>query len=160
MATIIAMIAPMKMVPQKRGIAPKAPDEPAWSARNQVVKCTLAAPTPQYRYLRFASTKVGQGEGTVHVNEVQYFGTFTADPVAAEFKITGFSGTPNSANLSLTWASQPGETYRIDYSTTLNGGFAGTAASGVSAEGGSTTTHVFPNPQPGAPRLFFRVEKP
>ena len=131
-----------------------------WSARNQVVKCTLAAPTPQYRYLRFASTKVGQGEGTVHVNEVQYFGTFTADPVLAEFKITGFSGSPNAANLSLTWTSQPGETYRIGYSTVLDGSFAGTAAGGVAAEAGSTTTHVFPNPQPGQPRLFFRVEKP
>src|SRR4028119_1120356 len=35
-ATTIAMIAPMKMVPQKSGIAPKAPDEPAWSARMAV----------------------------------------------------------------------------------------------------------------------------
>ena len=32
-ATIIAMIAPMKTVPQKSGIAPNAPEEPAWSAR-------------------------------------------------------------------------------------------------------------------------------
>ena len=29
MATIIAMIAPMKIVPQNKGIAPNAPDEPA-----------------------------------------------------------------------------------------------------------------------------------
>ena len=29
----MAMIAPMKIVPQKSGIAPNAPDEPAWSAR-------------------------------------------------------------------------------------------------------------------------------
>ena len=131
-----------------------------WSARNQVVKCTLAAPTPQYRHLRFVSTKVGQGEGTVHVNEVQYFGTFTADPVEAEFKIISFSGGPGAANLSLTWASQPGEVYRIGYSTLLDGAFTGTAASEVPAEAGNTTTHVFPNPQPGTPRLFFRVEKP
>src|SRR3546814_6852685 len=33
MATIMAMIAPMKMVPQNSGIAPNAPDEPAWSGR-------------------------------------------------------------------------------------------------------------------------------
>ena len=33
MATIIAMIAPMKTVPQNRGIEPNAPDDPAWSAR-------------------------------------------------------------------------------------------------------------------------------
>jgi len=131
-----------------------------WSARNQVVKCTLAAATPQYRFLRFASTKVGQGEGTVHVNEVQYFGTFTADPVAAEFKITGFTGSPSAANLSLTWTSQPGDTYRIGYSTSLGDSFTGTAASGVPAEAGSTTTHTFPNPLPNAPQLFFRVEKP
>ena len=33
MATIMAIIAPMKAVPQNSGIEPKAPDEPAWSAR-------------------------------------------------------------------------------------------------------------------------------
>ena len=33
MATIIAMIAPIRIVPQNRGIEPNAPDEPAWSAR-------------------------------------------------------------------------------------------------------------------------------
>ena len=33
MATIMAMIAPMKAVPQNSGIEPNAPDEPAWSAR-------------------------------------------------------------------------------------------------------------------------------
>ena len=33
MATIIAMMAPMNAVPQNRGMDPKAPDDPAWSAR-------------------------------------------------------------------------------------------------------------------------------
>ena len=33
MATIIAMIAPIRIVPQNSGIEPNAPDEPAWSAR-------------------------------------------------------------------------------------------------------------------------------
>ena len=33
MATIIAMIAPIRIVPQKSGMEPNAPDEPAWSAR-------------------------------------------------------------------------------------------------------------------------------
>lgn len=131
-----------------------------WSARNQVVKCTLPATTPPYRYLRFACTKVGAGEGTVHVNEVQYFGTFTADPVAGSFKIIQLSGGPSSPNLSLTWESQPGDSYRIGYSTSLGDDFIGTAASSIPAEAGSTTTHSFPNPQPGAPSLFFRVEKP
>ena len=36
MATIIAMIAPMNAVPQNSGIEPKAPDDPAWSARSAV----------------------------------------------------------------------------------------------------------------------------
>lgn len=131
-----------------------------WSARNQVVKCTLPATTPAYRYLRFACTKVGAGEGTVHVNEVQYFGDFTPDAVAGPFRIVSMSGGPNSPSLSLTWESQPGESYRIGYSTSLGDGFIGTAASSVPAEAGSTTTHSFPNPQPGAPNLFLRVEKP
>ena len=39
MATIIAMIAPMKIVPQNKGIEPNAPDEPAWSAR--IATCGL-----------------------------------------------------------------------------------------------------------------------
>ena len=131
-----------------------------WSARNQVVKCTLAAATPQYRYLRFACTKVGVGEGTVHVNEVQYFGTFTADPVATEFRITGFTGAPGAGNISLTWLSQPGDTYRITYSTSLADGFTEIAAGSISASAGSTTTRSFPHPMPGQPRLFFRVAKP
>ena len=33
MATIMAMIAPMKAVPQNNGTDPNAPDDPAWSAR-------------------------------------------------------------------------------------------------------------------------------
>lgn len=131
-----------------------------WSARNQVVRCTLPAATPDYRYLRFASTKVGVGEGTVHVNEVQYFGTFTADPVGPEFRITSFTGAPGPGNISLTWLSQPGDTYRITYSASLADGFAATAATGISASAGTTTTHSFPNPQPAQPRLFFRVENP
>ena len=36
MATIMAMIAPMNAVPQNSGIDPKAPDDPAWSARMAV----------------------------------------------------------------------------------------------------------------------------
>jgi hypothetical protein len=35
MATIMAMIAPMKIVPQNKGTEPNAPDEPAWSARKR-----------------------------------------------------------------------------------------------------------------------------
>jgi hypothetical protein len=33
MATIMAMIAPMKAVPQNSGIEPNSPDDPAWSAQ-------------------------------------------------------------------------------------------------------------------------------
>ena len=36
MATIMAMIAPMKVVPQNKGTDPNAPDDPAWSARSAV----------------------------------------------------------------------------------------------------------------------------
>ena len=45
MATIMAMIAPMKIVPQKSGIAPNAPDEPAWSAR--IAVCGLQVESEQ-----------------------------------------------------------------------------------------------------------------
>ncbi|WP_035604153.1 hypothetical protein [Haloferula sp. BvORR071] len=131
-----------------------------WSTRNQVVKCTLPAATPQYRYVRLACTKVGVSEGTVHLNELQLFGTLTADAVAADFKILGITGGPTSSTLTLTWTSQPGSTYRIGYSASLGDAFVGTAASGVPAGAGSTTTYSFPNPLPGSQHLFFRVEAP
>ena len=131
-----------------------------WTSRNQVVKCTLAQASPKYRYLRFHCSKA-VADNSLHLNEIEYFGNFTADPVAGDFKIVSFSGGPQSPTFSLTWASQPGQTYRIGYSTTLGDNFVGTAAQDVAADaGGTTTTHVFTNPQPGAPRLFFRVEKP
>lgn len=129
-----------------------------WSARNQVVKCTLASTTPKYRFVRFHCTKAG--ENTFHLNEIEYFGTFTADPVLEAFKIISMTGGPSSANYSLTWTSQPGSNYRIGYSTTLADSFIGDAAVNVPAEAGSTTTHSFPNPAPNAPQIFFRVEKP
>jgi hypothetical protein len=131
-----------------------------WKLRGQVIKCTLAAPTAQYRYLRFACTRAGQGEGTAHVYELQYFGTLTPDAPSSDFRITGFTGGPGTGDISLTWTSQPGDTYRIAYSTSLADGFTSTAASNIPAGAGGTTTHSFPNPLPAAPRLFFRVEKP
>ncbi|MCB1130294.1 MAG: discoidin domain-containing protein [Verrucomicrobiae bacterium] len=133
------------------------------ATRNQVIECTLPAASPKYRYLRFACTKVGAGEGQVHINEIEYFGTFTPDVVApsGEFKITSLVGGPLDASLTLTWTSTPGESYRIGWSTSLLDGFVGTAASGVSADAvESTTSHTFANPMPGAPKLFLRVEKP
>jgi hypothetical protein len=45
MATIMAMIAPMKIVPQNKGIEPNAPDEPTWSAR--IAVCGLQCSAEQ-----------------------------------------------------------------------------------------------------------------
>jgi hypothetical protein len=131
-----------------------------WTARNQVILCELAQATPQYRYIRFLCTRTV--DGPVHLNELEYFGTLTPDTEGpGELKITGFTGAPGAGNISLTWTSQPGQNYRIVYSTTLADGFPGVVAGNLPAAAASTTTtHVFPNPLPAAPKLFFRVEKP
>lgn len=129
-----------------------------FTARYQVIRCTLADTAPAYRFLRFECTNAGS-ENQVHLNEIEYFGTFTPDLVAAPFRIVSLVGGPDDMDLTLTWNSQPGATYRIGYSATLSDGFAGTAAADVPADAvQGTTSHTFPNPTPGASPLFLRVE--
>ncbi len=79
-------------------------------------------------------------------------------PADPNFRITGLSRDAVSGNLTLTWNSTTGETYDIRYATGLSG-FTGEAANNIAASAGLSTTHTFPSPVPGAPRLFFRVSR-
>lgn len=129
-----------------------------FTARLQVLECVPATASPAYRYLRFECTRAGS-ETQFHINEIEYFGNFTPDAPSADFRILSLVGGPDDADLTLTWSSEPGESYRIGYSTSLGDGFSGTAAPAVPADAvKSTTTHTFPNPAPGASPLFLRVE--
>ncbi|MCP5545206.1 MAG: hypothetical protein H7A49_15025, partial [Akkermansiaceae bacterium] len=71
-------------------------------------------------------------------------------------KTSSISPAANTATLS--WASSPGWRYRVTASADLNG-FPHTAASGIDAQGGTTSaTFPFPAALENSPKAFFRVE--
>lgn len=74
--------------------------------------------------------------------------------------ITELSYDPTSDKLTLEWTSTPGETFAVFFSRDLLT-FPADIADGIPAAGdGNTTTFgPFDNPDPGATKLFFRVEK-
>jgi len=59
--------------------------------------------------------------------------------------------------ITLTWTSKEGETYGLFYSTDL-ADFGSDVDDSVPSQG-ETTTLTFSNPEPGEPRLLFRVEE-
>ena len=64
-----------------------------------------------------------------------------------------------NGEFTLVWDSIPGRTYTILFNRDLNGplGSWGDIGDDFEADAGETTTLTFPNPDPGANRLFFIV---
>jgi hypothetical protein len=89
--------------------------------------------------------------------EIQFDGVFT-NP-SPSIPILDFFRSPGTNEFTLTWASAPGEVFRIAYSTDMSG-WTGTVADFIGAGAGDSTTQTFGNPLPAEPKLFFRVEKP
>ena len=58
--------------------------------------------------------------------------------------------------ITLTWNSSTGANYGIYYDTDL-ATFDSDVEDSLPSQGDGTTSHTFPNPEIGAPRLFFRV---
>ena len=58
--------------------------------------------------------------------------------------------------IELTWNSRPGKTYGIFYSLNLED-FDADVDDGIIGEEGETTSYSFENPEPGVPKIFFRV---
>lgn len=80
-------------------------------------------------------------------------------PVESNFAITSVSRNGTTGEITLSWNSEPGASYQILYSETLDA-FNGVAAQNVSGAANATvTTHTFANPAPAASRLFFRVKR-
>ena len=78
----------------------------------------------------------------------------------APFAISDWSYNAGTGQFTLRWPSTPGQTFAIRYSTNLSSWAANVALSIPAAGAGATsTTYSFPNPQPGVPRLFFRVTR-
>lgn len=76
---------------------------------------------------------------------------------ADDFAITAVNRNTATGEITLTWQSEPSASYQIRYSENL-ATFDGVAVATVNgAANATTTTHTFANPNPSAPRLFFRV---
>jgi hypothetical protein len=85
-----------------------------------------------------------------------YAALLNTTPVApGPFVITGISRNTITGAITLTWSSDDGATYRIDYSETP-GTFPHTAVAGIPATLGGTTSRTFAAPST-AERLFFRI---
>ena len=127
-----------------------------WTARVQVVRGQLAAPSPAYRYIRYECTLAASSQHAL--GELELFGTLTLDP-SQKFNATRVSRDAQTGALSLTWESEPGRNYRVEYSTTPDS-FTLRAVEGIPASAPGTITSVtFSNPIPGAERLFLRVAR-
>ncbi|MES2709886.1 MAG: discoidin domain-containing protein [Verrucomicrobiota bacterium] len=131
-----------------------------WTERLQVIKFTLGAPSAAYKYIQYAVTAAAPGLAAHAVGEIEYFGGGGGGPAVPGFSITGISRNPATGAITLTWSSIPGKTYAVKYSTSLTSfpGDLGVTLEAAAAPA-ATTSHTFPNPQPGAGRLFFRVEQ-
>jgi hypothetical protein len=77
------------------------------------------------------------------------------------FEITRIVRHPETAELTLTWRSTPGETYGLQWSPDLKTFYPGLSQSIMAHPTGDLTTFgPFPAPSPGAARLFLRVGPP
>ncbi len=127
-----------------------------WTARLQVIKFTLSTPSAPWKYIRYQVTATG---GTEHaLGEIEYFGSeIVTDP---DFVISNITRNPVTGAITLTWASHPGESFNIKYSTDPVS-FPGDVGVVLPASGGAatTTSHTFANPLPAAERLFFRIQR-
>lgn len=95
--------------------------------------------------------------GFIGVTEV----AVTTGSISLEVTNISFSPPPagnSNGQFILTWSSSPGNTYSIIRSSDL------TSSSWIEVDdsvpsGGSSTTHTFEHPVPGAEKLFFRISK-
>ncbi|MCU0781964.1 MAG: lamin tail domain-containing protein, partial [Akkermansiaceae bacterium] len=77
------------------------------------------------------------------------------------FAITEIVRDPVTGGITLTWRSQPGEVYGLQWSSNLQTFYPGISqAIPAQATGKLTTFGPFPSPAPNAERLFLRVGPP
>jgi hypothetical protein len=82
------------------------------------------------------------------------------NPFEGGFRILEITHDPAADEFTITWTSKPGKSYVLLFDTDL-GGFEYDIDDGITAEQGSETTTFgpFPNPEPGALSVFFRVQQ-
>ena len=83
---------------------------------------------------------------------------YVGKPPAPAFRITDIVYDPVADQFTLTWLSEPGATYGLFFDTDL-AEFDSDYDDGIESGGETTTFGPFDNPRPGAPRIFFRVQK-
>ena len=91
--------------------------------------------------------------GAHEIGELEYFGEVGA---GALNEIVEINYEKDTENIELTWNSRPGKTYGIFYSLNLED-FDADVDDGIIGEEGETTSYSFENPEPGVPKIFFRV---
>ena len=84
------------------------------------------------------------------------FGLNIGPPLALPFSITAYALSADRSQMTLTWQSVAGASYRIHRSTSLSTGTWPTLATGVASQGSTTTRTV---PTGGGGRQFFTVER-
>jgi len=119
-----------------------------WSSRNEVLEFTLPSPAAPYSFIRY--TVMSSGIANHALNEIEYFGS--AAPLS--FEITDIQLNENGT-ISLSWDSREGGNYALFFSPDL-ADFGSDIDDSIESMGDSTT-YTFPNPLPGADRIFFRV---
>jgi hypothetical protein len=92
---------------------------------------------------------------TYWTNAPFYFDNFRLIDTAPRYtQITAESYNSGTGQFTLTWLSEPSQTYTIQFSATVNGSFATTLASGVPSGGDYTTTTVT---TPGGAAGYLRI---
>jgi hypothetical protein len=88
-------------------------------------------------------------------NDPFYFDNFRLIDTAPRYTvITAESYNSGNQHFTLTWLSEPSQTYTVQYSANLTGGFATTLATGVPSGGDYTTTTVT---VPGGAAGYIRI---
>lgn len=98
------------------------------------------------------------------------FGQLTPDTAEPEggFELTGFSyNSPSEGHVALSWSSRPGHSYAVFYTPDLADLLAGGDVNEAILDNGpfdqnpleGQMTFEFPDPEPGARRLFFSVHE-
>ena len=80
---------------------------------------------------------------------------------SSEFVITAFSYSPTTDEITLSWPSGAGESYRVAWSLDL-ADWSNTLATAIPPDAGATTTRIFdltPAGLSAESQAFFRVEK-
>jgi hypothetical protein len=126
-------------------------DEPIWKADLEVYLFDLPRPSDPYTFIKYDVTRTNGGAH--EIGEIEYFGEVGA---GALNEIVEINYEKDTENIELTWNSRPGKTYGIFYSLNLEE-FDADVDDGIIGEEGETTSYSFENPEPGVPKIFFRV---